>query len=86
MLILCVDLAIWTLIRIVLVYVDANEILNVFNSCPNSQINIDNQHLGKCRVRYYFRLVGVSNIPERERERERERARACGGAICRAIW
>ena len=32
----------------------ANEILNVFNKRPNNQINIENQHLGKCRIRYMY--------------------------------
>ena len=31
----------------------ANEILNVSNKRPNGQINIENQHLGKCRFRCF---------------------------------
>ena len=31
----------------------ASEILNIFNKRPNIKINIEYQHLGKCRVRYF---------------------------------
>ena len=38
-----------------LAYIDvcmyANEIVNIYNKDPNSQINIENQHLGKYRDR-----------------------------------
>ena len=37
----------------------ANENMNIYNKRPNSQINIENQHLGKYRVRYFGLLYVV---------------------------
>ena len=31
----------------------ANEIMHVYNKRQNNKINIENQHLGKYRVRYF---------------------------------
>ena len=42
----------------------ANEILNILNKRLNSQIYIENQHLSKCRVRYFglaFEMVKCRN-------------------------
>ena len=38
--------------------------LNIFNKRPNRQNNIENQHLGKCRVRYFVdRATLPSGMP-----------------------
>ena len=37
-----------------------NEIMDIFNKRPNSQINIENQHLGKYRVRYFGLYVELT--------------------------
>ena len=37
---------------------DANEIMNIYNKRQNSQINIENQHLVKYRVRYFGLVRG----------------------------
>ena len=44
----------------------SNEILNILNKCPNSQIcrDIENQHLSKYRVRYFglaFEMIKCRN-------------------------
>ena len=50
--------------RISLAYVAtcANEILNISNKCPNIQINVGNQHLGKCRIRYFGLAINGHRI------------------------
>ena len=65
MLIFYVNLDIWMFIKYVQDIVDicsfANEIRNILNKHPNIQINIENQHLSKCRVRYFGLLWRVTD-------------------------
>ena len=37
----------------------AKEILNIFDKRPNSLINMENEHLGKCRVRYFGLQIDI---------------------------
>ena len=53
---------IWLFGRLLNTY--AKEIMNIFDKRPNSQIDMENQHLGKCRVRYFGLQIDILTIAQ----------------------